>query len=399
MVRRQATIADVARTAGVSRQTVSRVVNNKGEISAQTRQRIRAIIEELGYRPHVIASSLAGGRSRHIGLVITNPAEEVPTNPFFLSVIYGASTEAEKREYGLVIRYAPADEVIRLRENVFGRGQVDGIVVLRAHRDCAAAFGGRGPDQLPVVLVGDFPPDCQCPFVDIDNTSGGHLLAEHLLEHGYRRIAVVCHSPAGHASADRRVQALLDAFRLRDLPVAREAILWTDSTLPDAYRKALTVVRGCRPPQAIVATNDWTAMVVLRAIHDTGLRVPEDVAVVGFDDLPLAAYLEPPLTTVVFSGFDLGRSALERLICRIETGAPAGSAHLPARLVIRRSCGCPLQPPLEPDPFGPVELSLSGERRGAELLPLASDGLPVAPGSWPAPEARSSPGQRSIGNV
>lgn len=340
-VKRKITIAEVAQAAGVSRQTVSRVLNAKGEISAETRERVRQVIERLGYRPHVMASGLAGGRARCIGLVVTQPADEAPTNPFFLSVIYGASVEAEHRRYALAIKYAPAETVLRLRERLFERGQVDGMVILRAHRDCAEAFAEQRPEGVPVLLIGDFPPACLCPSLDIDNAQGMRLLAEHLVAHGYEQVALICHGPPGHATADARLAAAREVLQARGVPVSTEHIVWTDSTLRDAHRQALWLLSGARPPRAIMATNDWTAMAVLRAARDAGLRVPEDVAVTGFDDLPLAPYLEPPLTTVVFSGFDLGREAMRRMIEHVETGRPPPRAYLPVRLVIRRSCGCP----------------------------------------------------------
>jgi LacI family transcriptional regulator len=337
----QPTISDVAKVAGVSRQTVSRVINAKGEITAETRARVQAVIDDLGYRPNVMASSLAGGRSRNVGLVVTNPADEVPTNPFFLSVIYGAGIEAQKRNHGLVVKYASADEVLGHLDNIFARGQVDGIVILRAHRDFAPAFGHRTKSQLPILLIGDFEEECGCPSLDIDNATGSKLLGEHLLSHGYRRIAIVCHSPAGHASADSRVRGMFEALRGGPVCVEPRPIIWTDSTLVDAYAKTRSLLAGGEIPEAIFATNDWAAMAVLRAVRDAGLRVPEDIAVVGFDDIPLAGYLDPPLTTASFSGFELGREALGRLLDYIESDDPPRSSHLPTQLVIRRSCGCP----------------------------------------------------------
>ena len=339
-MKRKITIADVAEAAGVSRQTVSRVLNAKGEISAATRERVRQVIERLGYRPHVMASGLAGGRARCIGLIVTQPADEAPTNPFFLAVIYGASIEAEQRRYALAIKYAPAETVLRLRERLFERGQVDGMIILRAHRECAAAFAEPRPEYAPVLLIGDFPPECPCPSLDIDNAQGMRLLAGHLLKHGYNRMAILCHGPPGHTSADARLHAALEMLREHGVLVPSEFVLWTDSTLHDAYRQTRRLLATLQPPRAIIATNDWTAMAVLRAARDAGLRVPDDVAVTGFDDLPLAPYLEPPLTTVVFSGFDLGREAMRRIIEHIETGQPPPRAALPVRLVIRRSCGC-----------------------------------------------------------
>ncbi len=344
-MKRKITIAEVAQAAGVSRQTVSRVLNAKGEISAETRERVRQVIERLGYRPHIMASGLAGGRARCIGLVVIQPADEAPTNPFFLSVIYGASVEAERQRYALAIKYAPAETVVHLRERLFERGQVDGMVILRAHQDCAQAFAEPRPERVPVLLIGDFPPECPCPSLDIDNTQGMRLLAEHLVAHGYEQIALICHGLPGHATADARLSAAREVLQARGVPVPPEFVLWTNSTLRDAYLQTRRLLSSPRLPRAIMATNDWTAMAVLRAARDAGLRVPEDVAVTGFDDLPLAPYLEPPLTTVVFSGFDLGREAMRRMIEYIEAGQPPPRAYLPVRLVIRRSCGCPYQVP------------------------------------------------------
>ena len=334
------TIADVARLAGVSRQTVSRVINGKGEITEATRGRVQAVIDQIGFRPNALATSLAGGRSRTIGLIVTNPASEIPTNPFFMSVIYGASVAAQEHGHGLTIKYMPAEAVVARRHELFARGQVDGIVILRAHRSFADAFSVPEEHRPPVVLIGDFPDGSACPYLDIDNRSGCEQLAGHLLRHGLRRIATVCHSPAGHTTVDSRVRWFDEALRSAGVEVASVPPVWTDSTLADAHAKARALLEGPDRPDAVFATNDWAAMAVLRAARDAGLRVPADVAVVGFDDLPLAAYLEPPLTTVTFSGFDLGHEALTRMLSQLELGTPIASGHLPARLVVRMSCGC-----------------------------------------------------------
>jgi LacI family transcriptional regulator len=325
------TIADVAAKAGVSTATVSRVLSGLGRASAATQDRVLQAARELDYRPSEVARSLQRRSTQTLGLIITDIE-----NPYFPQLVRSVEDAARAAGYSVLLCNAADDpdrEASYLELLVDRR--VDGLVI------AASSLGARHGDWLtappiPVVLVNTAAPDADVPTIMSDNEGGGALVAEHLLGLGHRRFGYLMppprnvDAPARLAGVRRALRAAqLDAEHLR---IARgEALVWGGEV---AANELLD-----RAPEttAFVAYNDLMAIGALRALRQRGRRVPADASVVGFDDVALAAYVDPPLTTISQRTEEMGRWAVERLIGEDEIGP--SSVSLAVDLQVRGSSG------------------------------------------------------------
>jgi LacI family transcriptional regulator len=355
------TLYDVARRAEVSIATVSRVLHGPGVVRASTRARVQAAIEELGYVPDGAAQSLARNRKDVIGLVCVEHTGlranqydiESMSLLFYDEVTRGVEWRIRERDWSLLITYLREDEVragaLREDEPVLPRlltlsGKVDGLIIGEGVVPSSALAGLA--KRLPVVVVAGDTALRGADVVAADNWSGTHALICHLiLEHGRRRLFHVDGPPTAPDATMRRLamQTVIDAqpgatltgsysgrFSVRSGEIAAERML------------ADFGGTGGDPPDAIVCANDQMAIGVLRTLAARSIRVPEDVAVVGFDDIYPATLCDPPLTTVRQPMRGIGERACDRLIERIvEPGLRPEVELLPTELVIRSSCGCP----------------------------------------------------------
>jgi LacI family transcriptional regulator len=326
------TIADVAEHAQVSKTTVSHVLSGHRPVAATTRDRVERSIVMLGYRPDGPARSLRTRRTQMVALILPDI-----TNPYYPVLARGLEAGIEPDGYRAFICSSDGDrdrERAYLRE-VCDRG-VDGIVLDSFHLtvdDLHAATGGR----LPLVWIGGT--QMEHPGVDSirsDDNGGAYAATTHLIERGHRRIAML-DGPAGSGVARREGyrRALGDA----GLPPQTEPAPRTDWTRPGGRRAAASLLSTAQRPTAIFCSNDLTAIGALDAARDAGLRVPDDVAIVGFDDIEAAALVTPALTTVVNPAIDIGRMAATLLAERM-TGAHTGAARsltLPSPLIVRDS--------------------------------------------------------------
>ena len=357
---------DVARAAGVSVATVSYVLNGGPRpVSEERRQRVLEAVASLGYRPNAIARSLRARRTRILGLVLPDSA-----NPYFAALSHAIEEAATERGYQVIIANAaerPEREAAHIEALL--RLQVDGLFWIPAdlRRAGRGSSGARGAARGPVLTVptvqvdrtlspqrtgrpGRGAPAPGRPAVDVleaDHLGGGRLATAHLLDLGHRRLACLA-GPAGHRHAQARLQGFREA--LRGAGLADPLVAHGDF---DYASGAAIAARWCAlPPEGrptgIVCGNDAMAIGALGAIAGCGLRVPQDVSVTGFDDLPQTPYTVPPLTTVAQPVGDLARAAVERLLARIEQpqgaqqGAPpAAHTVFPVRLVVRASTAPP----------------------------------------------------------
>jgi LacI family transcriptional regulator len=314
------TIADVAREAGVSRQTVSRVINNKGEISQSTLLRVRGVIERLGYRPSSIARGLATQKTLTVGLVVPDIA-----NPFFAEIARGAGDVAHASGYSLLLCTTVEDpareaDVLRVLEDQ----SVDGIILCSsrlAEDDLVAAISR----QRAVVLVNRKLPGCQCGGVWVDDAMGARVAVEHLLASGRRTIGYLAGPyPISHSSRER-ARGYAEALNAADgSPRGPDPALQRPCT-PDGAggRAAARELLAARPDiDAFYCHNDLIAVGALQACAGLGRRVPEDVAVVGSDDILLAGLVNPPLTTLRVDKLAIGATAMRLLLDEIN-GWPA----------------------------------------------------------------------------
>lgn len=337
-----ATIYDVARRAGVTAATVSNVVSGKGAFGEETRARVLAAIEELGYRPNLVARSLARRRSHTLALLLPNIA-----NPFYPEIALEVERIAGERGYHLLLcntHYNPDLGHAHL-EALSGRW-VDGIVAMAGGLDPADVLeaGERG---LPLVLCNwaEEGHEGDLPSVDVDFRHGGELAARHLLDLGHRRIGVIVQETSGGTPSHRYrldgFRAALDAHGV-DLPAA--LVDRGDASIEGGYRTAerlIALPEGERP-SAIFATNDAMALGALEAAIDHGLDIPAGLSLVGFDDIVLGAHVRPPLTTIAIPKRELAGKAIT-LLLGLVGGADVATRHITVRpsLVVRRSTAAP----------------------------------------------------------
>jgi len=327
-------IKDVARQAGVSYQTVSRVINDKGEVSPETRERVLSAIETLKYRPSLAAQVFARDRTRIIGVVIPWGAEFLSVNHHLLQLILGADLEASVRDYSVLISAArsSADKASSY-ERLLHRHIVDGVIV-------EGGIGQMGAKMLldkghRVVMIGRN--TLGIPFVDSDADEAMYSGTQHLLALGHRRIGVIS-GPTEGWEGRHRMQGCLNALRDSGLNVDQGLLLDSEFSIEGGSKAAQRLMEQSDPPTAIFAANDDVAMGVMRWLQENGYRVPEDISVLGFDDTPGAQYSQPPLTTIHQFSNEIGRRAASLLFDLIDGRALAATEIIqPTRLIIRGS--------------------------------------------------------------
>jgi DNA-binding LacI/PurR family transcriptional regulator len=324
------TIRDVAALAGVSHQTVSRVINGGERVLPETQTRVEAAIEQLGYRPNAIARSMAKGRSGMLACIAPNL-----TDYTFASLINGAEIEARQHGYVLLSASAPDEDTFAaLMGELIASRRTEAVMVINPFAD------GRYthlPPHFPVVFSGARPREEAANSVALDDEAAGQTATEHLLNLGHQEIGMVTGPLAEDCSQDRLLgyETALDAAGMT--PPAHW-IIEGDWSARSGYNALMALAQSGPLPGAIFAQNDLMAAGILRAASDLGLAVPEQLAVIGVDDIPLAAYLEPPLTTIRQDFQQIGREAARLLIRALEQpDAPRCHLRLPAELVVRRS--------------------------------------------------------------
>lgn len=330
--RRIVTLDEVARTSGVSRATASRALNGRERVSPEVRNRVRIVANALGYRPNPAARSLASGRSGALGLVL--PTVHLGQDPYEAHLVQAVAETATRYGQAVMLWLAQVEPSPEMR-NEFRTGLVDGLVI------SGVGFGSGWIEDLidgphPSVLVGRHPTRTDVASVQIDNVGGTRAAVAHLVAGGSRRIAIVLGPPERTDTQDR-FAGYHRALAEHGLAADADLVGHGDFTVPSGYE----AMRRLLPhrPDGVFATNDLMAVGVLRALQEAGLGVPDDVAVAGFDDLPVAATTEPPLTTVKHDINLVGEAAVDVLL-RLLDGAdvdPPDRIVLPAPLLIRQS--------------------------------------------------------------
>jgi LacI family transcriptional regulator len=339
LARRTATSRDVADLAGVSRTTVSFVLNNVPDvkISAGTRQRVLDAARRLDYYPTAAARSLASGRTYRIGMILGEGEDRLSADAFWPGFLAGVTAAVRRKGYRLVLQMAEDVTSHDAYVGLIREKQVDGLI-LSGPRNDDPLLPRLAEENFPLVLHG-YLPDTPFPCVDVDNAAGARLAVNHLIGLGHRRIGFISNAPLWYAGAQGRLQGYQEA--LEQAGIEHEpALMQTANFLPETGRQAMENLLALeKPPGAVFASGDVIALGALRALHAAGLAVPDDMALVGFDDIFVAAFAHPPLTTVHIPVFGLGWTAAETLIAIIEGDPEVPSVTLDAELVIRESCG------------------------------------------------------------
>jgi len=329
------TIRDVARRAGVSIATVSRYINQNAPFSAKVVARLKAIMAELDYVPHATARSLATHTTHMIGLALA-----AISGDFFTPLLAGVEAVTRENGYDLLISSTGPVHGRDHPNAPVGPHNSDGLLVFSNSLD-AAALGRLAADGFPVVLIHQSSPrGLDIPCVTVENTSAVFQIVSHLIEaHGRRRIALL-RGPAGHEDSQLREEGYRQALESHGIPID-PALISAGGFSQDVARDSIErlIAMGVSF-DAVFSGDDIGAAGTLAGLQTAGLRVPQDVSVVGFDDQRLAAFMAPPLSTVHAPTESVGRTAAEVLLTLIRTGTAEPVTRLPTRIVLRRSCGC-----------------------------------------------------------
>lgn len=333
------TLEEVGKLAGVSRSTVSRVINDRPSVRAQVRERVWRVIEETGYQPHAAARSLATRRTSMVGVIIPEAVTTLFTDPFFPHLLYGITRTCNSERYYLLLSlFDNPTGPEEMYQRVVRSGHVDGVIVASTHvTDPLVAKLLR--DGVPFVSVGRHP-DERVSYVDVDNVAGARMAVEHLIRHGHTRIATIT-GPQNMVHGEDRLAGYRQALEAHHLSVDEQLVAEGDYT--EASGSVATQRLLSASPTAVFAASDAMAVGALKVLREAGLRVPEDVALVSFDDVPVAAAVEPALTTVRQPIERLGSMAADLLLRLLENlpDVPSRAQRivLPADLVVRDSCG------------------------------------------------------------
>jgi LacI family transcriptional regulator len=335
------TLKDIARETGKSVTTVSRALNDYGDVSAETKALVLRVAKELGYTPNKWAQRLQKQQTETIGLILPTFGPRF-SDPFFSELLAGIGNRAAQFRYDLLVSTrAPGEEEIDTYQAAIQERRVDGFILVRTRREDARITCLQDAN-FPFVAFGRSDAAMEFPYVDEDSTYGMKLVAEHLTAQGHRRIA--CISPTQDLMfAHSRLQGFRDGLEAAGLQVDDALILAGDLTQRGGYNQASTLLDLPFPPTAIAACNDLMAFGAMSAAQDRGLVVGKDISITGFDNIPMAEYSHPPLTTIDQPIYKIGGMVCEMLIQLIQ-GKPLDEKHivLKPELIIRQSSGSPL---------------------------------------------------------
>ncbi len=344
MAKRRPTSKDVAELAEVSRTTVSFVLNNVPgmRISQKTRQRVQKAALRLNYHPDATARRMVSGRTHIIGFVLRQSADQTFADFFLPQVLNGLLRGAAAQDYHILFEPIAPNDKSSAYTRLLGEHHVDGIV-LSGPRTDDLELQRLYAEGAPVVLMGQLP-QCRIPFVDVDNIGGAELATRHLLNLGHRRVGLITNAPLDYTASTDRMKGYRRALGKAGIRFDPALVQYGNFT-PQSGLRAMKTLLDLKPrPTAVFVASDTVAFGALHAIRRRGLHIPQELAVVGFDDVPMAQFADPPLTTLRLPAFKLGEQAAKVLLNLI-TKEHANHPHilLETELVVRESCGTHLQ--------------------------------------------------------
>lgn len=332
------TLKEIAGRVGKSITTVSRALHDYDDVSPETKALIRKVSTEIGYQPNTLAQRLQKQASDTIGLVIPTFGPRF-SDPYFSEILAGIGNKANSLDYDLLVStHSPGEEELQAYQHMVASRKVDGFICIRTRRDDPRIRYLRRID-FPFVAFGRVEGNNDFPFVDEDSNYGMRLIAEHLTNIGKSRIACIVPGP-DLMFAHLRLNGLKQGLAEHGLHLEDDYIKIGDLTQRSGYEKAKELLDHPSPPDAIAACNDLMAFGAISAAQDRGLVVGKDIAITGFDDIPLAEYSHPPLTTVHQPIYEIGGKVCEMLIHRIQGKSLREEQFiLRPSLVIRQSSG------------------------------------------------------------
>jgi len=332
------TLEDIGKRAGVSRSTVSRVVNDSPDVREDVRKRVLDVIQDAGYQPHAAARALASQRSWTIGLVLPQSVSFFFTDPYYPHLTKGIAQACNQYNYTLALFLVGTKED---EEKIFPRisrkGFLDGVIVQSGHHGEQWIIGRFVDAKMPLVIAGRPFRSDNVSYIDTDNVNSAYIAVSHLIQLGRRRIGLITGPTSSTVGIDRK-DGYLKALLERRREVDESLIVEGDFTEAGGYYSMQRLLPS--KPDAVFAASDVMAIGAMRAAREAGLRIPDEIAFVGFDDLPIATLSDVQLTTVRQPVVQFGAKAVEVLLDLIENGIdPPRHILMETELVIRDSCG------------------------------------------------------------
>jgi len=329
------TLEDIARLSGVSRSTVSRVINADINVKEETRQKVQEVINSYNFQPNLAARGLASGRTNVIGVVIPAGVSVIFTDPYFPLLLQGISAVCNDRNYSVMLWLAEPEFERRMISRILHSGLVDGAVIASILIN-DPIIKSLLESKMPFMMVGRHP-TMEVNYLDVDNLQSGRKATMHLVRLGYKRIATITGS-LDQVSGNDRYQGYVKALQDSGHLVRPELTAEGDFTEEGGYNAMLRLLK--HKPDAVFVASDTMAYGAMRALREARLRIPEDVALVGFDDIPASAKTDPPLTTVRQPIIQMGSKAADLLIDIIESGTKmVQKVFVETELIVRESCG------------------------------------------------------------
>lgn len=337
---KRVTSQDVADAVGVSRTTVSLVLNDVTgiQISEDTRQKVIAAARELGYVPDAAARALASRRAQIIGLVLTRSPHHIASDAFLTQILDGLLEVIHYHGLRLLIDILEPEHQEQAYHELVRAKHIDGLI-LSGPRFDDQALNSLQSEGFPIVLMGQLPGSSFCS-VDVDNRAAARQAVEHLIGHGHTRIACLTNAELSYTAAAHRLQGYRDALEFAGLAYDPNLVRCGDFSLRSGYLQMQALLEAEPDFSAAFVASDEVAIGAMAAVRQHGMRIPEDLALIGFDDIPMAYYLDPPLTTVHLPAADLARQASVMLIGILQGQQPVRKHQLlDTHLVMRASCG------------------------------------------------------------
>lgn len=331
------TIRDVAQRAGVAPITVSRVINNSGYVTQEKRERVEAVIADLGYVPNTLARSFRSKQTKTIALVLTDI-----TNPFWTDVARGVEDAAREQAFNVILCNTDEAESRQAEYlSVLLQKRVDGILLVPTS-STAQPIESIQKQGISVVVLDRRVPTARVGVVRCDSEGGAYQLVRHALSLGHQRIAALT-GPSNVSSAQDRVTGYRRALSDAGVEIIEDLIYYGEFIQASGYQMAQKALMALPKPTALFAANNFIAIGAWRAVRDAGLSIPEDITLIAFDDLPSSLIVEPFLTVAAQPGYEMGKQATDLLLASLAEKTPVKPQEivLPTRLIIRQSSGPP----------------------------------------------------------
>lgn len=329
------TLEDIAKASGVSRSTVSRVINGDENVKSETREKVIEVLRKTNFQPNLAARGLAAGRTNVLGLVIPASVAKIFSDPYFPILIQGVSSACNALQYTVMLWLAEPEYERRMISQILHNGLVDGVIVTSMLMN-DPIVKSLYESKMPFILVGRHP-TLDVNYIDVDNVQGAVEATSHLIRTGRKTIATIT-GPQNMVSGYDRYQGYLNALRSRNIAFRPELVYEGDFTEQSGYFGMQKLLAA--KPDGVFCASDMMAIGAMRAIREANLKIPEDVAVIGYDDLSISARENPPLTSLRQPVHRMGSIAAETLVDIIRhPSSQTRHILLPTELVIRASCG------------------------------------------------------------